>query len=825
MCMKIKLWIIPSLSLLCFSLTAQSPALDPRQNKPSALLQTNNTPVDWVRNKLADSVGRMGGSKWLEVLKALVQNFALSKNQIETDSASCTVDCVHLQISDAKTISEIQNIITKTSGESCKLLSSKQKLKDGKLTDYWAQEMIGADLLREEIEKAPPLLKDKLFIAVFDAATWRLRHDVLVQSLISHKDPQAVLPVLSPSQMKYFSVASPANYMDVVENFFITKDNAQETKPVVETGRLPSFINNSMDWMNSSTIYKAMSRISPPAILVQGSGNSYPYPLASSLSRSRFSKDFDSILVGSLSPVGEASDFSQEGEEVHILAPSDDWLISVNSDGNLEEFGGTSGAAPLVTGSLAGFEWLSGYHPTAKEAKFLLEQTAIPTIHSAFEDPQKNGVGMLNAYKLGMTAKRLKEKCHNDKDCFKQEIHNPANYEFSADNNLLDQVKQAFPKCSGRIQDDLHKSCADKKSVLKKLRQAVLLDIENVDLWKQLQCIYEHEGFSENALGVKRTIFAITEDKNFLSDIETVLNTSSRLIALADRDKLLTFLNTVLNSTSASELKFEIFEIVGILGGAEGFKILQQLAGDENYMVRRDVAEAAGVMGGAEGVKLLQQLINDENPRVRMGVAKGAGLLGGAEGLKILQQLAGDENSDVKWGVISSVAIRGVGVIGGAEGVKLLQQLANDKDPSVRWKIAQGASLLGGVGGEGVKLLFQQLVKDENPEVRMGVAKGAGLLGGAEGLKILQHLANDKDSRVRWAVAELAGIIGGAEGVKLLQQLANDENAAVRREAVKGAKLLEDAEGLELQDAEWLELLKEAEKVQKPIIEPIKIID
>ena len=115
--------------------------------------------------------------------------------------------------------------------------------------------------------------------------------------------------------------------------------------------------------------------------------------------------------------------FSQEHEEVHILAPSDSWRLITSSDenGTLRRFGGTSGAVPLVTGSLAGFEWLSGYHPTAKEVKLLLEQTAIPTLSSNVE-PRLNGFGMVNAYKLGMVGKRLKEICGTDVSCFKDRI-------------------------------------------------------------------------------------------------------------------------------------------------------------------------------------------------------------------------------------------------------------------------------------------------------------------------------------------------------------------------------------------------------------------
>lgn len=49
----------------------------------------------------------------------------------------------------------------------CNLLSHGQELMDGMLSDYWAQELIGSDLLRKELENAPPFKRPN-WIAVFD---------------------------------------------------------------------------------------------------------------------------------------------------------------------------------------------------------------------------------------------------------------------------------------------------------------------------------------------------------------------------------------------------------------------------------------------------------------------------------------------------------------------------------------------------------------------------------------------------------------------------------------------------------------------------------
>ena len=188
----------------------------------------------------------------------------------------------------------------------------------------------------------------------------------------------------------------------------------------------------------------------------------------------------------------------------HILAPSDDYILSADNQGVLRQFGGTSGAAPLVTGSLAGFEWISGYHPTAKEAKILLEKTAVP--HSP-PPAGKSGKGVLNSYKLGMTAKRLKKLCGSDSQCFKQKIRDPDTYKFPEDRKLPEILDKVFPKCSrktcappgGGAADFDSASCAEKSDVFKRLRKASLLNPSNKELQRQLSCIYAVAGFTKNS--------------------------------------------------------------------------------------------------------------------------------------------------------------------------------------------------------------------------------------------------------------------------------------------------------------------------------------
>ena len=166
-------------------------------------------------------------------------------------------------------------------------------------------------------------------------------------------------------------------------------------------------------------------------------------------------------------------------------------------EGNYKKFGGTSGAAALVTGSLAGFSQLAGYQFTAEEAKILLEKTAIP-LRASNPNPgetRKNGAGMVNAYKLGMIGKKLKEECGDDIYCFKNKIREASTYTFPEDEGLFEAVEEAFPECSADKCLERSNSCPDKEAAFKRLRKAAFLSPHNMKMWRSLSCIYASKRF------------------------------------------------------------------------------------------------------------------------------------------------------------------------------------------------------------------------------------------------------------------------------------------------------------------------------------------
>ncbi len=316
--------------------------------------------------------------------------------------------------------------------------------------------------------------------------------------------------------------APPAIETPTESHIRISDDPYEQCKATV----LPSFINFSMGWGDPKykvkfgpfktkidaglASYRAFDSLSPPAVMVAAAENSHPKPLDPLKVKASKDKNFNMILVGNLGPSGHKWPDSQEGEEVHISAPSANFLTSSNNDGHYRRFGGTSGAAPLVTGALAGFEWLSGYHPTAEESKILLEKTAIKTPIS-LKKPRKNGAGMLNSYKMAMVGEELKRLCGKNISCFKQNIKNPAIYKFPEDPSLTADVQQAFPECSQEC-GGTEESCKNKAEVFKRLRKESLLNPSNRVAYRQLACIYKNSGLRKNAQGAFNTYKALTPD-------------------------------------------------------------------------------------------------------------------------------------------------------------------------------------------------------------------------------------------------------------------------------------------------------------------------
>ena len=157
-------------------------------------------------------------------------------------------------------------------------------------------------------------------------------------------------------------------------------------------------------------INEFLNDLSKKILVVVSAGNDgIPMPNPSSVDMlPSFNKEYrylpdlyeHAILVGSISPFGKTSDFSNHGKHLTIMAPGE--LISTKRiDGELVAVYGTSVAAPQVTAALADTLALLP-DLTAAQAKHLLSQTAL--YH------EENTAGILDHYYLVRVAYEIAER-------------------------------------------------------------------------------------------------------------------------------------------------------------------------------------------------------------------------------------------------------------------------------------------------------------------------------------------------------------------------------------------------------------------------------
>lgn len=242
----------------------------------------------------------------------------------------------------------------------------------------------------------------------------------------------------------------------------------------------PPVINASTTIYNYS--YKVMNELLDKTILVRAAGNDFPGH--GEMILYEFGRKM--IVVGSLDPSGFVSHFSQSHENVIVLAPSDYYIVSRRGEGTFVHFGGTSGAAPLVSGAIAD---LRSVLPdvTRDEVATLLAKTATPTAINTVSN--HDGAGTLNQYKLLRVALRLSENGwpHNRASLIVDEKM----YDFADEAQRLSDEAEALLKTTNE---------GDYEAGFKKLRTAFALDTSNAKTRTMLANIYRDAGYSQQAL-------------------------------------------------------------------------------------------------------------------------------------------------------------------------------------------------------------------------------------------------------------------------------------------------------------------------------------
>ncbi len=253
----------------------------------------------------------------------------------------------------------------------------------------------------------------------------------------------------------------------------VNLDSKKKLYELIATLPLPQVVNHSMSFGNddrwSTGVAAAAKLIAAKTIFVTSAGNRAPDPVEAG--KRELAEQL--IIVGSADPTGYISSFSQTGCAETIRACSDGYIQSVSpKSSEFFNFGGTSGAAPLVSGALA--DALSILPDLSLDhAKLLLQKTALANSYG-------DAAGLLNYYKLLRVAHRLSERGWSSTSGAEDVLHAPSLYDFHAESEQLTQAVIA--------------SASTATSFLK-LRQAFFLEQDNSTARKLLAEIYLQYGY------------------------------------------------------------------------------------------------------------------------------------------------------------------------------------------------------------------------------------------------------------------------------------------------------------------------------------------
>ncbi|WP_413574768.1 S8 family peptidase [Bdellovibrio sp. HCB290] len=354
----------------------------------------------------------------------------------------------------------------------------------GKLSPFWAQEYVGADLVKEELRKIPGLSPVPFSILDngFEKAHIQLNHEIQVDGeadrgrhMTANHGTNVANIINGPGMISMSELVDYVQLRKVYPGAFYI--NAIDEIRKMATP--PQIISNSMGWPDERLTRMAEEMDAKGIIWVFAAGNDHPEPVDD------FERTSAVISVGSYSPRGLQTVYSQESSELDILAPADDYQASINGRGEQGLFGATSGATPMVSGTVANLKALL---PTLnrRDAELILKRTALRSFHQLYS--KTNKAGLLNSYKAVQVAIRIRQACASDAACVRKEIDNKTNYKFS----VVAMSPNTLQVCADR-------SIQLQQQDMQILRKNFFLSSRDSRFAELLSCAYRNEGYSINA--------------------------------------------------------------------------------------------------------------------------------------------------------------------------------------------------------------------------------------------------------------------------------------------------------------------------------------
>ncbi|HXH31938.1 MAG TPA: S8 family serine peptidase [Bacteriovoracaceae bacterium] len=349
-----------------------------------------------------------------------------------------------------------------------------------KLSPFWSQEYTGADLARRILEKEN-LALPATFVTCFDVAI--TDHGQLAMNLIVSPKETALF---ASGEINFVDLnMSPGGYSGAFRAFANACGVA-----------CPRIITNSTQWGSNSDTSEAIGKLRKQGTLFVTSADNGSAAVPVLELKTRLSKDLDVIIVGSVTPTGGPSFFSQPSSEVTVSAPANHEQLSY-SNGAYKRFGGTSGATPMVSAALAAFEVTTGLRLSGKEAKELLRRTSLRSFHS-YQTPTEHGAGILNTFKIVRVGLKLRDQCQGSADvepCLRALLTSEASYDFKVQRSpqfLFENCEDLKGRLSLMTPEQIHE-------YLSFWRERALLEKQDSGALEAVACVYEAKGLSLNA--------------------------------------------------------------------------------------------------------------------------------------------------------------------------------------------------------------------------------------------------------------------------------------------------------------------------------------
>jgi hypothetical protein len=410
------------------------------------------------------------------------------------------------------------------------------------LTPFWATEYIGADLvkedmaLRSDVKRVPFSIFDIGFekdfinnplninadIAKNGSRKVTAHHGTNVANIINGEGLQSVSTIVDYVQLRN---VAPAIYFSSAVKELMSLEN----KPMV--------ISNSVGWSGAKLVAELAQKVDQERIVwVLAAGNEYPEAM------DPIENEASVVLVGSYSPFGQQTIYSQESNKLAILAPADEYMASTDGKGVKGTFGATSGATPLVSATIANAKSIMP-SLNREQAVTLIKKTAIRSLSFYYRE---NKTALLNSYKFFNAVSEIKETCDTDLLCIDKEI-----------NNFQDLKHKKFHKntiakeyCSGA-------SSVMTTKALNNLRRDFLQSPEDKKLTDLLSCVYKKAGYDLNADYYENVNLTYTNPRALQEKIkaranQAILNDYQNSSALRDVELLdENFLNLLLEISSS----------------------------------------------------------------------------------------------------------------------------------------------------------------------------------------------------------------------------------------------------------------------------------